>query len=518
MTRSESILGRFEVIDENTQWPETLELPKAYRDGFKQLAQKTRETGLEQSACLSLVAESQGGTDPTAALQEYQALLGKKKQMAADEFERESSRLRNLIEGSASATNTATTSAAKSPARIWQLGATQGGNQTSVKTEENLGTCESISLGKVHTHPHSNSRGILSDTDIVNVIFWSEGQYSAVINNTNDVCIVIPPAHPINKYTLLGVNQFSAYDYGHLELAAVTFSNTIDSNLAISDNLNAVIPENKKVVGIPFAMSIEAYYAQLHGARLYCGQVDTPLTLAKPINNPANLKNNPGLVLASKAAMIMAKQFYHPEFPEIDFPFTPILDTRFLSYLSTAHKKLNPKVDTEAVLISEKENHAVLLSNVLLMLQNEQYPFEIGNDFSAFLVPDTRSNAEMRKLGVSYVYSLQPRSKQAIIFQQNSTELLVKVEDSIRIAAWEVGYMFYIANPKTNMIQFDYGDSGTYVGEGKYVKEKGWIPHGQGESDNVNMKIIGRFENGKAMDGFKYLDKKTGVWAVGKLK
>ncbi|MEQ1639079.1 MAG: hypothetical protein ABL903_20660, partial [Methylococcales bacterium] len=414
MTRSESILGRFEVIDENTQWPETLELPKAYRDGFKQLAQKTRETGLEQSACLSLAAESQGGTDPTAALQEYQALLGKKKQMAADEFERESSRLRNLIEGSASATNAATTSAAKSPTRIWQLGATQIGGQTYAKNEHNLGTCESISLGLVHTHPHSVSRGLLSDTDIVNVIFWSEGQYSAVTNNTNDVCIVIPPAHPINKYTLLGVNQFSARDYGHLELAAVTFSNTIDSNLNFSDNLSAVFPENKEIVGMPFAMSIEAYYAQLHGARLYCGQVDAPLALAKPIKNPASLKSNPGLILASKSAMIMAKQFYHPEFPEIDFPFTPILDARFLSYLSTAHKKLNPNKDTEAVLISEKESHAVLLSNVLLMLQNEQYSFDINNGFSGLGAPDTR-NAEIRKVGIAYDYSLQSTNKQAII-------------------------------------------------------------------------------------------------------
>ena len=68
--------------------------------------------------------------------------------------------------------------------------------------------------------------------------------------------------------------------------------------------------------------------AKLHGAGLYCGPSSGLLERIHPVDYPTEATD----ILMAKAYMMMIKASTQPDWPSIDFKFTPELDEKFLAY------------------------------------------------------------------------------------------------------------------------------------------------------------------------------------------
>lgn len=494
LTRSESLLGGFEVINEKTRWPETIELPPLWSQGFLDLAKKTRDTNLEQAACLSVDADFQGGGDPTAALLEYQKLLDNESSLPTAKFRSESERLRKIIEGVDSPKG------AQIP--VWKIGARQGGSTMSVHVTSDINFCSGSVRGIVHTHPTSRKADNLSETDLVSILLKPKATFSAITNRIGSTCLAFTgrdfqskaysDTFRISTQTTLG------YQYG-ATFRPASGGGLTERSLRLRQTQATVL---KKFNG-----------------SMYCGDAPTTLKLVEPLlDNEASSPE--AMVLLIKSLTIIAKRFYHTNLAEIDFPFTPEFDSKFIDYWSKSVKAVGFTSEASSVdaLNEARQGKFEYFAYLTLLLhQNKDFKFKPSLASNAVISPDYRSEEVQAKTKIHYfVMDNADKFEVKLVSYKNINEMLVENDKLTHstIASWTREGWSMVWPELGRFKHVDIARNRAFHGEGKRDDIGRLTPHGTVEYETSKVKFLGRFEDGqlKSVIDNRIFDKRSNQW------
>lgn len=394
---SQRILSGLESFRHDMVWPATLDLPAAWRDGFRSMAELQRKTGNEHGACLSVSPRARDMAETEELLRAYAKLRQQRSQLPASEFTRRERALRERIEAPLEASSTGTLA--------WQMGTPQSGNEMSVTLKENLSTCGGNYLGRVHTHPSGLA---FSDTDAANVVRDESVKVSAVVVPDGLTCVAVQGlgkresaygpdpfefgAAFASRAPVISYQEFKmAYQAQSLNVAY----NQLEASARAQHRLpqDAAMQRERALLG--------AALSKIGGA-LYCGALSQPLMRVQPIG-AADLidEGSPqqaGLVLAAKAMIIMLNRLQSApwKLPPV-FPFTPELDADFLAYL----RALQPSDSNDSNLVEALHREAgkpiaevspVRLFRLVAWMSDDNFPGLLvgGEGYLGLAMPDPR--------------------------------------------------------------------------------------------------------------------------------
>lgn len=310
---SVALLGAQRVISLGHPAPALIQLPQRWLKQFKEIAARSNEVKLEVGACLAWQEAVDRRPCETDELASWLSSRSPDGVAASDPID--SNRLCQR--------------------QAWTVGPMQLGHPLSIDLEH--ASCDGVTVGDVHAHPRLSNAFFTyylpSDTDVIRRKLSSPGWLSAVVNDEG-VCIVINGQESVSS-TASTVSSRSQRLYG--ELFAALLSGTA-AEPAPDVDLDRF---ETSWVGQAYADRVGRVVAGSgggHGA-LYCGRFGEPLRRHLESEEAAVARqSSPVAQVAAKAAIVVARWLYHPDWLPIDFAWSDREDPAFRRYLASLMK------------------------------------------------------------------------------------------------------------------------------------------------------------------------------------
>ncbi len=521
LTRSEALLSGLEQIPEvpslgqkriDFSFPDQIEIPQAWRDGFKELIRRQKETGNEQGACLSVTQEarSEYAQAQLKFLQAYSKLMSAKPKLSNADFHAQTSKIRDEL-------NKLSFTRGLNDLK-WEIGATQGGNTSSVHLHSGLTTCNSNNVGNVHTHPVLNASEP-SMADFLGTVFPHDRlqKIEFIVDLSSNVCAVSAPKLGF----WLQLNQVLVdflYNFGK-DYSDEDMSNKLSSVIA-GDSL-----ENG-FTGNSHNAKLIAKHLQYRNAAMYCGKIDQPLVKVKPLpeSDTADVR---GAVLALKAVIAAKKYAFKLPTQELDFDFNPVFDEGLSKHLLT-HSAKRVTFDPKYLSLVNNKIVSGLLSfetSVPDPRTGYRNPILFEPNPKGFIAPE-RSRTGKDAVAQTYVsYQFFPSftgkgvRANLVSFQLDQAKAKQGVLAQINLrffGSWDESTGFSeMVNPETGVGTQYFPQKNNLRYKGTYTWEKGnAVRNGMFEMEDDKYKKIGMMQNNIFTGSYRLLDKQTGIWTT----